>query len=97
MTNEMHHDTPVWWMSRVYVPDRLRGRGVGSKIVGTLIGHVKTLDKRIGRIVVAPGGYGSDPVRLVNFYEKLGFKMIKEGLYAIDTYKFKEKEHGKDR
>jgi GNAT superfamily N-acetyltransferase len=60
-----------WWVSRVFVQDDHRGKGLGSKIVSTLLAEIS---KQGGKsVIVTPGGYRADPSRQIQFYERLGF------------------------
>lgn len=62
-----------WEVNRVLVqgPGSPRGRGVGSRLLRTALAEVSKMGGR--RVLVAPGGYGSDPIQQRRFYEKNGF------------------------
>ena len=62
----------AWYINRVFVNDKLRGVGLGTRLVAIL--KEETI-KRNGKVlVVEPGGYGSNPKNLKNFYvNKNGF------------------------
>lgn len=62
----------AWYLNRVLVAEKHRGQGYGSKLVD----HLKKAIVKHGGVllVVEPGGYGSDPVRLQRFYKRSGFQ-----------------------
>lgn len=59
------------WLNRVFVNEGSRGQGLGTIVLSAL--KVKLRDEGVRGLVVCPGGYGSDPQRQRNFYEKNGF------------------------
>lgn len=68
-----------WWISRVMVPSAFRGEGLGSRMLGLLLGGIQEVhreDKLFRGVVVTPGGYGVDPRRQRAFYLKIGFKPV---------------------
>lgn len=68
-----------WYISRVMVIEKHRGRGIGSLLLNKIITEIKTKES-IGEIVVFPGGYDTNPEEQMNFYIKNGFvKGEKEG------------------
>lgn len=81
---DLYNQQGVWWISRVKVPDKLQGVGVGSRLLKRLIEEVQKQGAKA--IVVAPGGYNSDPDRQVQFYVRNGFKPSEadEGLYRME-------------
>ena len=63
----------VWYVNRVLVqPQELRGRGIGTRLLQTLI---RELREKAGAevLVVDPGGYDGDTDRQRRFYKKSGF------------------------
>lgn len=69
-----------WWLARVFVQERYRGSGLGTLLLLRLQAALK--NKPVDRVVVAPGGYGSDIDSLIRFYEKSGFRLIEPELLA---------------
>lgn len=61
-----------WYISRVNVHHKLRGKGIGTSILDKLIKAVMERQDR-NDIVVTPGGYNEDPERQYQFYKKYGF------------------------
>lgn len=59
-----------WYLNRIKV--NTRGQGYGSALLRALLAALATRENFI-QLVVEPGGYGSDPDRLVKFYERHGF------------------------
>jgi GNAT superfamily N-acetyltransferase len=73
-----------WWISRVNVPEGLRGKGIGSKLLQEALKEMKKCPASKA-IIVYPGGYDSDPEKQANFYVKNGFKPGQAaGEYRID-------------
>lgn len=73
----------VWWINRILVPEADRGQGLGSRLLQRLLTELKS--KGAKAVIVAPGGYGSDPEDQFNFYRKNGFRQVdKDGLYRVD-------------
>jgi len=67
-----------WWVSRVSVkPESQRGKGVGRRLVEALQEEATKMGRPC--MLVAPGGYGSDPQSLQKFYGSLGFKPLEGG------------------
>jgi len=62
----------IWWISRVFVPDFMRGSGIGSAILNRLADEV--LKNGGTELVVCPGGYFVDGERQRKFYLKNDFK-----------------------
>lgn len=63
----------IWYVNRVLVqPQELRGRGIGTRLLQTLI---RELRDKAGAVllVVDPGGYAGDTARQRRFYKKNGF------------------------
>lgn len=58
-------------LDRIAVPKENRGEGIGSKAVQDLIDYADSTGQRIR--LTAEGFDGTSPVRLKNFYKKLGF------------------------
>lgn len=70
-----------WWLARANIVDpELRGMGLGSKMMD-LMKQALTKQDGFKELLVAPGGYGSDPKQQIKFYLKQGFKKISEGGY----------------
>ena len=67
-----------WWLARLLVQPECRQRGLGTELVKglqeELLGH-----PNFQVIVVAPGGYNSDPDRLFAFYRRQGFVDREDG------------------
>lgn len=61
----------VWMLNRLLVPASMRGQGVGGAVINALVRELKAIDVRL--ILVTPGGYDSDPERVVKFYKAHGF------------------------
>ena len=59
-----------WYLNRIKV--NIRGQGYGSDLLRVLL-ETLAIRKDFAQLVVEPGGYGSDPKRLVKFYERQGF------------------------
>jgi hypothetical protein len=62
---------PYWLISRVLVPEEMRGKGLGGHMLELLKWHVRL--QGVYPLVVAPGGYGSDEKRQRRFYSERGF------------------------
>lgn len=59
-----------WYLNRVVVqPHELRGRGIGSRLLQTLIQELRDKARAV-LLVVDPGGYTGDTARQRRFYEK---------------------------
>ncbi len=73
----------VWWVSRVLVssPDD-RCKGLGSELL-RLLRRDCSRQPGFVRMIVTPGGYGSDPVRLRSFYERAGFTSDPESEWQL--------------
>jgi len=61
-----------WYVNRVFVTEAERGKGFGLVVLRRLLDEIVKMNNK--RVVVEPGGYGSDPERLKKFYEKVGFR-----------------------
>lgn len=64
-----------WWLSRLFVKENFRRRGLGRKLLASL--------KRNSRgilIEVMPGGYNMDKADQIRFYERCGFKKFDENI-----------------
>ena len=73
----------VWWVARVLVQAKGRGKGLGSRLLQRLVQEIKGTGAKA--VIVAPGGYNANYNRQVNFYEKNGFKEVsKRGLYKME-------------
>lgn len=72
-----------WYISRVMVRENHRRKGIGSKMLNSIIEEIKTRGEKCN-IVVFPGGYGEDIKDQINFYEKNGFveSTEKQGMYV---------------
>lgn len=58
----------TWYLNRVFVRPEHRGKRWGVRVLDRL------LQQADNDVIVDPGGYGSDPDALANFYAKMGFK-----------------------
>lgn len=71
-----------WLVSRVFVPEFYRSKGVGSLLLTKLKEELAKVHQ-FRRVMVSPGGYGSDPERLHRFYTRNGFnKQGEENIYV---------------
>lgn len=61
----------VWYLNRLLVAYEARGNGIGTELIRRLAERLKTLGAT--KLIVEPGGYGSDPKRLWKFYSERGF------------------------
>jgi ribosomal protein S18 acetylase RimI-like enzyme len=69
-----------WYLNRVVVTNSAdRGRGIGGNLLRILQQDLKE-NFSPGKLVVDPGGYGSDPEDLIKFYKKFGFEETEEPL-----------------
>lgn len=59
-----------WYLNRIKVITREQGHG--SDLLRALLTTLATR-KDFSQLIVEPGGYGSEPDRLVRFYERHGF------------------------
>jgi GNAT superfamily N-acetyltransferase len=59
------------FLSKFYVKDSFRGRGMGKAMIGTIQDYAK--EKRLGRIWLTCNKYNS---RSLEIYKKLGFSII---------------------
>lgn len=84
----------TWYIARALVPDNLRGTGVGSCLISTMLRYMREEMKNADHVMVSPGGYSGDIDRQVNFYKKNGFKEIENDLLFITV---KGRENGEDR
>lgn len=81
--NQYPFEDDVWWVSRVLVYHKTRGKGLGSRLLQRLVEEVRGYGAKA--VVVAPGGYGANHNKQIRFYEKNGFKeMDKDGLYRME-------------
>lgn len=69
-----------WYLNRVIVRPGDRGKGIGRGLVQRLQEALRQRwaaenhPAEIRRLVVTPGGYGSDPADLEKFYASCGFE-----------------------
>jgi GNAT superfamily N-acetyltransferase len=64
-----------WWIARVLVnPPEARRKGYGTKVLSELLARLPA-DQRV---IVAPGGYGSDIDRLRQFYMRFEFEVCEK-------------------
>ena len=96
-------DFAVWWIARVNVHRKYRGKGYGSKLLNALVDEIFS---RGGlRIEVAPGGYGEDPEKQYAFYMKNGFVrdeenpdlLVRELDEVEDSAKRRERSRAEER
>lgn len=71
-------DGDAWFINRVLVDEQHRGKGVGGGILRRLLTLLFNRG-RASEVIVTPDGYGSDPARLVAFYERNGFRKLADG------------------
>lgn len=62
----------TWYVSRVMVNLKHRGKKIGSLMLNKIIDEIKSRPDK-GNIVVFPGGYSEDLEKQMNFYKKNGF------------------------
>ncbi|KKN68036.1 hypothetical protein LCGC14_0455920 [marine sediment metagenome] len=68
-----------WFLNRVVVHRDDRGAGIGKELMRRLqqaLGERWTLERyrsETHKLIVTPGGYGSDPADLEKFYQACGF------------------------
>lgn len=71
----------IWFLNRAVIrAETDRRKGVGSQLLIKLLEKLKE-QPDCKRLVVTPGGYGSDPSAQENFYLKNGFKLHKRGYF----------------
>lgn len=80
--NQYPLEDDVWWISRVLVHHKARGKGLGSQLLQRLIKEIKSY--RAKAIVVAPGGYNANHNKQINFYTKNGFKEVEPDFYRLE-------------
>jgi GNAT superfamily N-acetyltransferase len=68
----------MWWLARLFVQPEYRSQGFGTRLVRRLQEEL-LLKPNFEKLVVEPGGYGSDPKRLDVFYKRFGFRDYEEG------------------
>ncbi len=66
-----------WYVNRVKVVDGYQRRGLGPELVKRMAEGVREQGGR--RLVVEPGGYGSDPKELAIWYRRQGFADVEPG------------------
>ena len=67
-----------WYVNRVKVRMKSRyGQGIGSYVFEKLMEVLRA--RGAVRVIVEPGGYGSDVERLIGFYGRFGFQLRGEG------------------
>lgn len=73
VTNNEISSSAFWYLNRIVIqPELFRGHGIGSTMLKMLQEQIKL--HFVKKLVVEPGGYGSDVDRLITFYEIHGFK-----------------------
>lgn len=65
-----------WWVNRVNVNPRETKAGIGTAMLSILKAVAKIRDGT--KLIVCPGGYGTDRSVLVAFYEKNGFVTVED-------------------
>jgi len=71
----------AWYLNRLFVRQEHRGNGYGPMLLNKLwaaLEERRTLHvdwPRVSRVIVHPGGYGSDPEELGRFYQHMGFSV----------------------
>jgi len=73
-------DATTWYLNRLFVNEKYRAQGLGSKLLVRL--KKAFADRAVdhpdwpqcSRVLVEPGGYGSDINDLLRFYQRRGFK-----------------------
>lgn len=66
-----HLGDGVWYLNRLLVAYELRGHGIGTQLLARVRDRLKELEAK--KLIVEPGGYGSDPEKLDRFYRARGF------------------------
>ncbi len=80
----------IWWINHILVPEADHGKGIGSRLLQRML--VELRSKGVKAVIVAPGGYNSNPKDQFNFYRKNGFRQVtEEGLYRFDFEENKER------
>lgn len=75
-----------WFLNRLKVRDECQGQGVGPQLLAQLkAALVERAEShpdwpQCDRLIVTPGGYGSDEARLWKFYEREGFEPLEDYL-----------------
>ena len=70
-------DNNLFFLNRLFVSDDMRNKGAGKKLLDTMKEMLKK-DCMGGKVIVTPGGYGSDLDELIRFYTKNGFELIED-------------------
>ena len=74
-----HVSNGDWYFNRALVKnDEDRGKGLGTRMLARLKEELKK-KPNFKRLIVEPGGYGSEPKRQRGFYLKRGFFPHKDG------------------
>lgn len=69
----------VWWIARVFVLPEHRRQGVGKALVNRLVDECFAQEP--GEVIVAPGGYDTEPEVQYAFYKSVGFVEVEPGLF----------------
>ena len=79
-------DKKAGWIVFLYVPEELRGRGIGRAMLEESASRYTAMGRRVLRLTVAPGNSA------LAFYEKLGFCRIGSEPGALEDLYVMEKE-----
>ena len=71
-------DDGEWFLNRVFIPEKLRGQGIGTALVAKLL--EETTRQGCKKLVLTPGGYDTPYEQQEAFYLKCGFRLIQPGL-----------------
>ena len=75
--NPSFEEENSWYVSRVFVHESFRCRGIGKLLLEKMFEEVKNVGG--SKIIVYPGGYSVDEDRQINFYKQNGFEEITKG------------------
>jgi len=76
-----------WWVDRVFVPENMRGNGLGKKLLLEVLDLIR--ERGGGRVEVCPGGYNMKYRDQKAFYQSCGFVEVEKGRMEI-TVKSKD-------
>ena len=73
-------DDEYWWLARLNVKPKYQKKGYGRLLVQKLKENARGI-----KILVAPGGYGTDPEVQFAFYRACGFVDQEDGTMILAT------------